>query len=374
MSEQPSVRPISLRAIFLFVIAAVGLAGALIWGFVTGRDQATAEARSEQTIKPAVDVSRDSTGRSIVTLGPELQEQADIETEPLEATPYQRQIEAYGSILDLQPFTDLSNSIANAKAQFAIAEARLAASRAAFKRAEALHKDNQNISTAQLQAADAAYQSDAASVQAAQVQMQNAAASATQAWGHVLGQSLAEGADLARDLVQHKKVLVQVTLPLGATISQAPPSATIETATGQRVSVDLVSPAPRTDPKIQGVSFYYTADAESGALPGMNVTALLPVGAPAPGFVIPASAVVWSQGHAWVYLQTAANTFTRRDISTGEPQPGGGYVAPAPVSRPEADSDAPDPAQGLPADGRLVVQGAQTLLSQEFNAQIQVGD
>jgi hypothetical protein len=354
------------------LIVAAALGALLIWGFTESRREATAEAQSEQPIKPAVEVSRNISGAPTITLGTDLQKQADIETMQSKAAPYQQVARAYGSVLDLQPFTDLSNTIANARAQLAIAQAKLVASQAAFHRAQVLNKNEQNISTAQLQAAEATYQSDLATVQAAQVQMQNAAANAYQAWGPALGQSLAEGSTLAKDLLQHKRVLIQVTLPAGTPLAQAPQAATIETTTGERVKIEFVSEAPRTDPQIQGVSFFYTADAASGALPGMSVIAYLPVGRPAPGVAVPASAVVWLQGRAWVYLQTAANAFSRHEIPTTEPQPGGGYIVPAPAaaSTPGMDGEA----QGLSSDKPLVVKGAQMLLSQEFSAQIQLGD
>jgi hypothetical protein len=312
MNEQQSFRARPLLWIIIAGLVAVGLGGLLVWGFIQGRGEATAEAQREQPVKAAVKVSQNNTGAPTITLGPDLQQQADIEVKQPNAAPYQQQLQAYGSVLDLQPFTDLSNTIANAKAQLAIAEAKVAASRAAFLRAKELHNNDQNFSTAQLQAAEATYRSDEASLRAAQVQTRNAAASAYEAWGPVLGQSLTDGTGLTTDLVQHKRVLVQVTLPLGVSLSQAPQTAFIENATGQRVGIEFVSPATRTDPKIQGVSFFYTADAASGALPGMNVIALLPVGQPTAGVAIPASAVVWLQGRAWVYLETAANAFTRR--------------------------------------------------------------
>lgn len=377
MRELRSARVTSGRAIVIAAIVAAGIGALLIWGFFEGRGEATAEAQREQSIKPAVEVSQSNTGTAIISLTPDLQKQADIQVGQPNAVPYQPLLQAYGSVLDLQPFTDLGNTIANAKAQLAIAEAKLAASKAAFQRAQVLHKNGQNFSTAQLQAAEATYQSDLATVGAAQVQTQNAAANAYQAWGPALGQSLVEGTGLAKDLVQHKEVLIQVTLPLGKSLPQPPQTASIETSTGQHVEITFVSPATRTDPQIQGVSFFYTADAESDALPGMNVIAFLPVGKPMPGIAIPASAVVWLQGRAWVYLQLAANKFTRRGISTGEPQPNGGYVVPAYGSRlPPATSASAadgDAAQGFPPNALLVLTGAQTLLSQEFSAQIQVG-
>jgi hypothetical protein len=374
VSRPPSTDWKSLLGVVLALMVAAAVGALLIWGFIAGRREATAEAQGEQLIKPAVEVSRNISGAPTITLGPDLQKQADIETMRPKAAPYQRVARAYGSVLDLQPFTDISNSIANAKAQLAIAQAKLVASQAAFQRAQVLNKNEQNVSTAQLQAAEATYRADLATVQAAQVQMQNAAANADQAWGNALGQSLAEGSALAKELLQHSKVLIQVTLSAGTPLAQAPQAASIETTTGERVKIEFVSQAPRTDPQIQGVSFFYSADAASGALPGMSVIAFLPVGRPRQGVAVPASAVVWLQGRAWIYLQTAANAFSRHEIPTTEPQPRGGYIVPAQEPEREASAAGVDgEAQGLPTDEPLVVNGAQMLLSQEFSAQIDLG-
>jgi hypothetical protein len=378
MSRQPSTGWKSLFGAVIALIAAAAVSALLIWGFTEGRREATAEAQSDQPIKPAVEASRDISGTPAVTLGPDLQRQAGIETMQPKPAPYQQLARAYGSVLDLQSFTDLSNMIANAKAQLAIAQAKLVASQAAFQRAQVLNKNQQNISTAQLQAVEATYQSDLATVQAAQVQMQNAAANAYQAWGPALGQSLSEGSALAKELLQHRKVLIQVTLPAGTPLAQAPQTAAIETTTGRRVQIEFISEAPRTDPQIQGVSFLYIADAASGALPAMSVIAFLPVGRPKPGVAVPASAVVWLRGRAWVYLQTAADSFSRHEIPTGEPRPGGGYIVPAPAVAPPPERE-PSTAgtdgepQMLPTNEPLVVKGAQMLLSQEFRVQIQAG-
>jgi hypothetical protein len=366
------------RAIIAAVLAAaVALAGLLSWGFIAGRGEAAAEAEGEQTIKPAVQVTQNTLGPPTLTLSPALQRDAHIELAQLHAAPYQQVVQAYGSVLELGPLTDIGNALASASAQRAIAEAKLAASRAAFQRAEALYANNRNFSRAQLQAAEAAFKSDEASLNAARVQARNTAASADQAWGPALSRSLAARSELARGLIGHRKVLIQVTLPPGISLPDTRPRASIQTPAGRRVPIELVSAAIRTDPRIQGPSYFYTADAASGALPGMNVVALLPSGQPAAGVTIPGSAVVWVQGRAWVYLRTGENAFSRREIATAQPQPGGGYVVPAALGPGQSASAATPPgpeiaAQGLPTNAPVVVEGAQVLLSQEFSAQINV--
>jgi len=83
-------------------------------------------------------------------------------------------------------------------------------------------------------------------------------------------------------------------------------------------------------------------------------------GSPIEGIEVPSSAVVWWTGRAWVYLRTGADTFTRHEIPTDAAAPGGNFIVPV--------NSLPQP---IP---EIVAQGAQTLLSEEFRAQIQVGE
>jgi hypothetical protein len=126
---------------------------------------------------------------------------------------------------------------------------------------------------------------------------------------------------------------------------------------GSRVPLQFVSAATKTDPRIQGLSFFFTAPAVSGLLPGMSVAAFLPSGQTLEGAVVPPSAIVWGQGRAWTYFRTGPESFARRAVATDRPAPGGGYLA-----------------QGLKENAQVVVQGAQMLFSEEFRAQIHVRD
>jgi hypothetical protein len=347
------------RFVIAMLVTVLALTGLLIWGFLAGRSEAAAGARSEQPVTPAVQVRPNPLGPPTLIVAPELQREAGIQVAGARAAPYRRHIEAYGSVLGLQPLTAIANTLASANAQRSIAEAKVATSRAALHRARLLFKDDQNFSRAQLQAAEAAYDSDEASLRAAEVQARNAAAEAFEAWGPVIGRSLASDGALAESLLQRHRLLIQVTLPLGVSMRQTPRTAAMETPAGKPVSAELVSLAVSTDPRIQGTSYFFTASAAAGLLPGMSVIALLPAGNAAQGISIPASAVIWLDGRAWVYLRSGGNSFTRREISTAQPQPDGGYVV---ASR------------FVPAGAALVTTGAEALLSQEFSAEINVSD
>lgn len=346
---------------FILAAAAIVLAltAVLVWGFIAGRSEAAADAASEQPVTPAVRVAENPLGPPTLTLTPQLQQQAGIDVRAARPTSYQNRVDAYASVLELRALVGTADALASANAQRAGAEGRVAASRAALRRARSLFEDDRNFSRAQLQAAQAVFATDEANFGAAQVQARNAAAQAYQTWGPVLGRSLASNSPLMESLLQHRQVLIQVTLPLGVPLPDPPRTAAIESVGGGQVQARLVSAAISTDPHIQGRSYFYVASATSGLLPGMNVIAHLPAGAPGEVLAIPASAVVWLHGEAWVYLQIGRNAFSRRQIPTTQPQADGGYVVAA---------------RSLPASQPLVIEGAQLLLSQEFSAEINLGD
>ncbi len=351
---RPGLRPVLRFAVAAIILCAVG--GILVRGFVEGRSEAQRNAERERPVKEPLRVSTEN-GAPVITLDAATQRRNGIETTMPAPASYFEQVRAYATVLDLARLTDLSNSYANAQAQLATAQARLAASKTAFERAQKLYRDQQNVSQAQLQAAEATFRADQANLAAAASQARTLAATAQQEWGPVLGRSLVEGSAMLGRLIDRRDFLLQVTLPPGVVLPAPPATAAIETGKSSRAAIAFVSPATRTDPKIQGVSFFYLAAAASGVLPGMNLLALLPSGPRVEGVTVPASAIVWWQDRAWVYRRTGPETFMRMIIPTELPAPGGGFVV-----------------KDLPKNAELVTRGAQSLLSEEFRAQIEVGE
>lgn len=334
----------------------LGLGALVVWGFIEGRGESVREAERERPVKAPLRVSTEN-GAPLITLDAETRQRSGIEASTPVSAPYQEQVRAYATVLDLARLTDLGNSYASAKAQLQTVQAKLAASKTAFERAQKLYKDQQNVSLAQFQAADAAFQTDQAALAAAQSQVRTLSATALQEWGPVLGKSLIDDSSMIARLIERQDFLLQVTLPPGVSFPAPPQTAAIETGKNTRAAIVFVSPATRTDPKIQGISFFYIAPAESGMLPGMNVLTFLPSGPTVEGVIVPATAIVWWQDRAWVYRRASANAFTRAAIPTDMPAPGGGFIV-----------------KDMAKNADIVTQGAQLLLSEEFRAQIQVGE
>ena len=295
-------------------------------------------------------------GIPVITLDDKTQRTSGIETSMLRTARYQEQVRAYGMVLDLARLTDLNNSYTNAKAQVQTTEAKLAASKVAFDSAQSLIK-SQLETSASLAQAKATFLADQAAIAAAESQVRTLSATAYQEWGAVLGKSLVDGSATIMRLIERQDFLLQITLPPGTTVAKPPATGAIEVGKRARAEITYVSPATRTDPRIQGVSFFYSTPAESNVLPGMNVLAFLPSGAAVYGVSVPAEAIVWWQDRAWIYRRTGPEAFVRNQIATEQPAQEGGFIV-----------------KDLPGDAEIVTHGAQLLLSEEFRAQIQVGE
>jgi hypothetical protein len=144
-----------------------------------------------------------------------------------------------------------------------------------------------------------------------------------------------------------REVLIQVTFPFDQNYA-APKTLVVEVPGRTRAEATLISPFPRVDPRIQGRSFLYSAPAQPDFTPGVNLVSHFTVGNSTHGVVVPSSAVVWSEGKAWAYVQKDARQFSRREVSTGSPVDAGYFVA-----------------AGFSTQDRVVTRGAQSLLSEE---------
>jgi hypothetical protein len=345
------------------ILVALTIAGGMgvlaAWGIIEGRSQAAREAARARPVQVPSRVKLDDGGDPAVILDERTRKRGGVEVITALPIRYQGQVRAYGTVMDLDNLTTLHNRYVTAVAQIQSAQAKLAASKAAFERAQDLLK-SRSMAVAQLQAAEAAFGVDQAALATAQAQVKTIRATAFEEWGPVIGKALVEGEALVSQLIEREAFLIQITLQPGISIDP-PPTATVQLSDSvPRVEVRFLSVATQADPKIQGFSFYYTADAESRLLPGMSVLAALPVGASLDGIVVPASAIVWWGGRAWVYLRTGAETFKRHPIPTDLPATDAGGVVVPVAAFPHSPPD-------------FVTRGAQALLSEELRAQIQVG-
>jgi hypothetical protein len=344
---------------WLFALALVLIvASLLVRSYIQAHkdpDQEEGEGEEEEAIKAPSRVSVVN-GQTVVTLDVATQGRLGIVIAPLRAVSMRRRDPAAATVLSAQGLVALRNAYVSAEAQAETAQAQLVVSSQEYERLKTLYAENQNASMKALQAAQGMLRANQARLDAARKGLEIARAAVQQSWGGMVANWVARNSPLLMRVMNQQAMLVQVSLPPGASYED-PPEINLSTPNGNSVNASYVSPFPQIDPRIQGISMLYLARAYPTLQPGMNLVAHLPVGKRLRGVVVPQSAVVWRQGQAWVYEQTASTQFTRRLVPTDEPLRGGYFAT-----------------QGFRAGTRVVVQGAQVLLSEEFRSQIQPED
>lgn len=342
------------KSILAAILGAIVLALA-VWGYLAGQKERAMEAQRETPVKAPSRVSQVQ-DQTAITLDAAGQKQSGIVMVAQQATVHRPMLQTFGTVLDVADLIALRNADVAAQTQVDTASAALQASHAEYQRLQSLHRDEHNISDKALQAAAAVWHADQAALRAAQAAMTAAQQTASQQWGVVLAKAAADNVPLFTRLVTRQQVLVQVVLPAVTSLAQPPTQARVQTVNGTFHAATLISPAPRTDPRLQGTSFFYTVPAQ-GLLPGMAITAYLPTGTPVQGTMIPGSAVVWWQGRSWVYSRDQPDRFVRHALPVDNPVEDGWFVA-----------------KGFAHGEPIVATGAQLLLSEEQRSRIAVGE
>lgn len=292
-------------------------------------------------------------GETVITYGDAMQKRMGIVVAALPASKGRNEETTTATVLPVQQLLTLGSNYFAAQTQLERSQAAASVSTHEYERLKGLYEPNQEVSLKSLQAAQGAMQGDKATLEAAKQNLELAQVAVREDWGPVVANWVEQrSAELDRVLTQDT-LLVQVTLPAGS-LSSAPQSIVLSTEGAPRLQAHYVSRLPRIDPLIQRPALLYATPARPQLAAGMNLVARLPVGPVRRGVIVPYSAIVWWRGQAWAYVQTAKDKFVRKEIATGVPLQSGYFVGP-----------------GLDPGTRVVTEGAQFLLSEEFRSAIQ---
>lgn len=275
----------------------------------------------------------------------------------------------------------LNNQLTTAESELKASTASVSAARSAYGRTKILNADNKNVSdqvlqdaTARLQAEEARFQAATETVRQIQASLQAADPTGSrrlivERGGEVVeliaqpGEAIEPGSPILR-VARLNELLARIDIPLGqhvpvsvTTARIAPVGFEYESIYARRIAVAIAAgtPAQGQAQQAQGEAFLFRlTNNVFGLRPGVAVTAFLDVPGPSqPGVIIPQSAVVRFQGSGFAYVQTASDAFVRRQVSLDRPT-GAGYFT----------------TENFQAGDRVVVAGAQTLLSEEFKSQV----
>ncbi len=268
----------------------------------------------------------------------------------------------------------LTNQLASARADLTASTSSAAAARAAYERTRALNEDDKNVSdraleeaTARLAGEDGKVKIATDTVQLLENSLRSTAPASVSALrvergGEVVdllaqpGETVESGAPILR-VAKLDRLLARVDVPVGEHVAPSVRTARIVAVGFEEhpIAAERVALVARADPAAQGRSFLFRLTANALELrPGLAVTARIPVpGTERKGVVIPEAAVVRVAGKAYAFTQTGPDEFVRKELAVDQPVDGGFLTA-----------------TNFAAGDRVVVQGAQLLLSEEFKSQL----
>lgn len=333
-----------MKTRFFLALLALAAIAALIYGYVRMRAERSSQAEGEKPV--AVQPRGEPThGETVVQLDLPTQKLIGLETVNLAAATLPPEVRAYGRVLDPAPLVGLVGDLASARVAWE-------ASSKEFQRVTELFRQGENASAKLVEAAEAATKRD-------QIARHTAEARLVSEWGAgVAGETNLPA--FVQSLATRQSALARLELPTGEIAKATPAGALlVPPGNGPPIEARFLGRATTTDPQVQGQGFLFlVTNAPAGLSPGLAVTGFLHLpGEPAHGVIVPEDAVVRSEERAWIYVQTDATKFVRREIALTRPAATGWFVT-----------------NGVAPAERVVVTGAQTLLSEERKGQIKVGD
>jgi hypothetical protein len=333
-----------MKTKFLVALSVVIATAALIFGYSQMSQEKAKDAKEDQPVIAPSRVQHEPGGETVINLGAKAQELIGLQTAPLAAATLPPEIKAYGRVLDPAPIAALVSDVVSARAA-------LSASSREYERLQSLAQGH-NVSAKALEDAEATRQHDQATLAAAEAQLTAE-----------VGNAVAHQSDLTAfivSLVQSESVLVRLDLPAGQWTEQTPVGALLSLPDGgQTLPARFLDRAATADPRVQGEGFLFiTTNVPPRLSPGLAISGFLQMpGKPLAGVIVPDNAVVRSDDRDWIYVQTGDTNFVRREISLNQPADGGWFVTNAVA----------------PGD-KLVVTGAQMLLSEERKSEIKLED
>jgi hypothetical protein len=289
--------------------------------------------------KPAADKPADGSEKADaekkagVTIDAETQARIGLKMENPAAAQWQPGLHAVGRVADPLAFTAAAADYESARAAAHVSQSEL-------ERTQKLAAQD-NASPRALEAAQSAAARDALALTAARAKF-------TGDWGV----HLAAGTNLsafASQLQTDDTALIKLVLPAGIFPNPLPSSATVFFLGNETNSVAAeFADDLGIDPATQAETLLFAA--KQKLPPSISVTAELKIsGEPVGGVTVPADAVLRHDGRGWVFVQSETNQFVRVEIPLDRRTDGGWFVS-----------------ENLSATNRIVVSGAQTILSAEL--------
>jgi len=338
------VKRMFLRVVFVSVVRVMA-------GCSHSAEEKSVEAPAERAAESRV--SHGSNGETVITLDAETRKSMGLQTASIAATELTPEVKGFGRIVDPTPLAEMLLELRKAQLAFDNSHQEL-------ERMKVLRKDN-NTSERAFQTAEATCLQNQADVSTVYFKIQkNYGGKVADLVGPMVVPPGTERKPnpLLGELGDAREVfLVRVDVPESEVLKAAPAGARIVGLREGALPVrgEFFGEVPTVDPQTQAHGYFFLVSTNQPKLtPGMAVTAFIQTeGQALSGVVVPRDAVVRFNGATWIYLQTGDDKFQREGVAVETPIEGGWFVR-----------------DGLKPQDKVVIVGAQQLLSEELKGQI----
>ena len=331
-----------MKKTLTFVALVISAVAGLVFAYLEMRKERDLEASAEAPVIAPSRVERGTDGATILKLDAETQKRLGLQTAVPVAGSVANELTATARVLDGSSFVSAVNELR-------AAHAALDAARADHERKQKLFANGRNASASAVEQAAALVTQQTLVIESAHQRL-------FATWGRgVAGHD--DLPALAQRLLQREAALVRVELLATDTLEIPPATLRLLRQSGEAIATaNVLGPATATDSTVAGQSFLCLVTINASSLvPGSALLARLGTGVSEKGTVLPRGAVVRHAGLGWAYVQTAADTFTRRIVPLDRAHPDGWLVS-GEWSQP------------------VLISGAQSLLSEELKGSIQMKD
>ena len=348
------------KSLLIIVIQSI-LIITLIWIIMLlGKDEfLESDDNDNDNDETIVDYTIIKDGLTYINLPAVVEKNSGIKLQKISISTHEQSIPSYGITVNLSPLLKNQNDFTNLKYQKTKLLAKLDEEAEQISKLIILNKDNKNIADSVVHEKNIEISDLKNDIAIINNNIKNLLFKIDHQWGKDFKELIADSKNhYLEKLLKNKYRLIKITIPINQTLDIIPKEIKVS-PTNQPKKVyeaTLISKAPDIDQSIQGKSFYYYVTEKELEI-GLKLKAFIvsdKIKSDKAYLFIPKESVIWSSGKAWIFIKNDEGNFLRRPLPKLNEIDGGWIIKEGIIKE----------------NDKIVIDGAQLLLSEEFKYQI----
>jgi len=348
------------KSLLIIVIQSI-LIITLIWIIMLlGKDEfLESDDNDNDNDETIVDYTIIKDGLTYINLPAVVEKNSGIKLQKISISTHEQSIPSYGITVNLSPLLKNQNDFTNLKYQKTKLLAKLDEEAEQISKLIILNKDNKNIADSVVQEKNIEISDLKNDIAIINNNIKNLLFNIDHQWGKDFKELITDSKNHYLEKLLHNEYrLIKITIPINQTLDIIPKEIKVSPSNQPKKTykATFISKAQDTDQSIQGKSFYYYVT-ENDLEIGLKLKAFIVSDKIEPDnayLFIPKESVIWSSGKAWVFIKNNEGNFLRKPLPRLVEIDGGWIIK-----------------EGIIIENdKIVVDGAQLLLSEEFKYQI----